>query len=354
MNAPAPPPRRRLSWRWKLTLALVPVTVLFALTEAWARRFRLHQGMSPFRAGSYRDVRIDLIRRGYPTAHDPLLGYVPRPGFASTDNPWRVPLSIDAEGCRSNGPDPRPPGERELLTVGDSFTFGDQVGDADTWPAALQRLLATPVRNAGVFGYSFAQIVLRAEQMLARHPTAGVVASLIPDDLHRCEMKKRFTPVPWFGLEHGALVLRGVPVPDSTHTRLDDDLLRQLMGHSALLDMLFWNAVPRWWVGEERVEYAHEPGSGVTLGKLLLDRLHAECERRGARLLLVLQGDAPTDGALELLAHATARGVPVLDLASRFASLAAADPGLHARYFHGHMTKAGNLWVAEQIAAAWR
>jgi hypothetical protein len=46
--------------------------------------------------------------------------------------------------------------------------------------------------------------------------------------------------------------------------------------------------------------------------------------------------------------------VPTLDLATKFVEAAAKDPGLRDRWFAGHMTRKGNRWVAEQVAAALR
>ncbi len=351
--APRAAPRR---WR-KLAFAAIPLLVLLVVGELLARSFRESRTFSPLAAGSYRDQRIDLIRRGYPAAHDPLLGYVPRPGFASADNRWGAMVSIDADGLRTNGPGPRPAGARGVLAVGDSFTFGDQVADADTWPARLEGLLQRPVWNGGVFGYSFAQVVLRAEQLLARLPLDTLVVSLIPDDIKRCEMSKRFTEVPWYDVVDGAIVLRNVPVPDTADSALDRQYVRRLLGHSALLDTIFWNAVPTWWVGDQREVYVHARGTGLAIAAQLLDRLASACRQREVRLLLVLQDVAePADWSRAdgqaLLAHARATGVPCLDLVQAFDGLAAQDPSLRQRYFAGHMTAAGNAWVAEQVAKA--
>lgn len=356
ISAPAPQPRSRLTRRRKLVFACLPLLALLAVGELLARSFREGRSFSPLATGNYRDQRIDLIRRGYPAAHDPLLGFVPRPGFAGADNRWGAMVSIDANGLRSNGA-PRPAGDRGVLAVGDSFTFGDQVGDADTWPARLEQRLQRPVWNGGVFGYSFAQTVLRAEQLLARLRIDTLVVSLIPDDIKRCEMSKRFTEVPWYDLVDGELVLKNVPVPDSDASALDRQYVRRLLGYSALCDTVLWNTVPTWWVGDQREVYVHPRGTGSRIAAKLLDRLAATCRERGIRLLLVLQDVAePADWAREdgqrLLAHAAAIGVSCLDLQSAFDRLAAADPGLRQRYFAGHMTAAGNAWVAEQVASA--
>src|SRR5690606_4120831 len=130
----------------------------------------------------------------------------------------------------------------------------------------------------------------RAEQLLDEHVVETVVCSLIPDDLKRCELSRRYTPMPWFALVAGQLQLRGVPVPDTAKdNELDQQSVRRLLGYSALLDMVFWNACPSWWVGQEREVREHEPGTGIVLGKLLLRRLHEKCRSKGVRLMLVLQ-----------------------------------------------------------------
>ena len=352
------PSRAPLSRRRKLLFALVPLAVLSVLAEVAARSFRAGRSHAAFAGGSYRDERIDLIRRGFPAAHDPQLGYIPRPGFASADNRWGAMVSIDGDGLRSNGPQPRPAGPG-VLAVGDSFTFGDQVGDADTWPARLEHELQRPVWNGGVFGYSFAQTVLRAEALLQRPGLDTVVVSLIPDDIKRCEQSKRFTEIPWFDLQDGALVAKNVPVPDTDRSPLDRQYLRKLMGHSALLDTLFWNAFPTWWVGDQREVWAHPPGTGRVICNLLLARLRERCRERSLRLVLVLQdqlraGERATADALQFVADARAVGIETIDLASRFAELVAQDPSLQQRWFAGHMTAAGNAWVAQQIAAVLR
>ena len=43
------------------------------------------------------------------------------------------------------------------MAVGDSFTFGDEVNDGQTWPAQLQQLTGRRVINGGVSGYGFDQ-----------------------------------------------------------------------------------------------------------------------------------------------------------------------------------------------------
>lgn len=347
-------PKRRLPWRKKLLFALIPLALLFVAAELFARSFRAGKGITPFGVGSYRDLRIDLIRRAYPAAHDPLLGYVPRPTFASRDNRWQAQVTIDARTIRENG-QPRPAGDRWIVACGDSFTFGDQVGDSETWPAALERELQRPVLNGGVFGYSLAQAVLRAEQLVDEYPTDQLVLSLIPDDIARCEQSRRFTAIPWFDVQDGDIVLQGVPVPDSAKdNELDEQWLRRALGYSAAIDMLAWNVAPKWWVEQEREIWVHEKGTGVLIAQRLFERLGRFCREREVPWLVVLQGHWHEPDAVAAVGHAEQHGAVVLDLQTKFLRLRAADPGLQRRYFNGHMTAAGNAWVAAEIAAVLR
>src|SRR5476649_157702 len=63
---------------------------------------------------------------------DDALGYVPRPGYATAD------VHIDSDGFRVTGD--APASGAPLLAVGDSYTYGEEVKDAETWPAHLQQL----------------------------------------------------------------------------------------------------------------------------------------------------------------------------------------------------------------------
>ena len=66
-----------------------------------------------------------------------------------------------------------------ILAVGDSFVFGDQVSDGETWPAILEKRLNRRVVNGGVSNYGAAQAVLRAEQLLKAEPYTLVILSIL-------------------------------------------------------------------------------------------------------------------------------------------------------------------------------
>lgn len=309
---------------------------------------------APLHFGSFREFRLDLMRRNYPAERDPTLGYVPRANFASTDNHWGTRVSIDADGLRRNGDGPPPRGDEFVIAVGDSFTFGDEVDDDASWPAQLERELGRPVKNGGVFGYSLTQAVLRGEALVQRFPTSDLIVSYIAGDIERCEYSKRYTPVPWFDLQDGELVLQPVP-DDADVTDETTKWWKDLLGHSALVDAILGNTHRAWWYEDEKqVRVPHLIGRGPEIARLLVDRIAAFCRARHVELLLVLQGDASTAEADAVLAHAKAHGVRTLDLVQQFLAAERQDPSLRERWFDGHMTRAGNAWVAQRIAAELR
>lgn len=81
-----------------------------------------------------------------------------------------------------------------VLVAGDSFTYGDDVGDAETYPAALEDILAVATANLGVGGYDPVQALLKLEAAVGHFPKARIaVLSILDDDVYR--MLNSFRPV---------------------------------------------------------------------------------------------------------------------------------------------------------------
>jgi hypothetical protein len=340
-------PRRLPLWK-KLLFALLPLLASLLVAEIVTRLVR-----GPLYFESFRLLRIDQVRRGYPAVRDPVLGYAPRPGAATEDSRWGTRVTIDAAGCRSNG-QPRPPGPR-IVAVGDSFTFGDQVDDEASWPAALERELGQPVVNGGVFGYSLGQAVLRAEQLLASEPAEWLVVGLFGDDVFRNEYSKRYSPIPYFDVVDGALA---VHLPGEGEAIDAEEqaarAFKNLLGHSALLDAVLGNLAKDWWINDEKLVRALPEGRGLPASLLLIDRIATFCAARGCRLAVLLIADVGGEPGRAALARAGERGALTVDLPAILAAERTGDPDLQARLFDGHLTAAGNAWAARHLAAALR
>ena len=282
--------------------------------------------------------------------HHDLLGYTLTPG-------WRGPGSansvhtIGADGLRYSGERPAS-SEGAILAVGDSFTYGDEVNDEETWPAQLQRLTGRLVLNGGVTGYGFDQIVLRAEQLVALFRPSTVIASFIADDIQRMEMSRVWwRDKPWFAIEGDELVLKGVPVPNRTpilpvhiRGRVDQVLIRwpQYLQH---LVGYHWRV--------------HRRGHGLVLAQRLIERLAAL--RHSARIVVMAQyamndfADFSIDkvrrsATQSVLACASRHGLATLDTFQRLY----AEPRRREFYGSVHLNARGNAVAGAALATFLR
>lgn len=138
---------------------------------------------------------------------DPDLGWVPRPGEHAPQGRRTV---IGPDGLRHTGPPRR---GAPLLLVGDSFTFGDEVADDETWAWHLADDLDRPVLNGGVLSYGLGQTVLRAEALLDEHAPAQLVVGVTSVMLVRTDLSWDAWRKPRFTLQDGSLVPPDTPLP---------------------------------------------------------------------------------------------------------------------------------------------
>ena len=102
-----------------------------------------------------------------------------------------VPLRIDAMGFRGSHEVATnvPPGRLRILCSGDSFTFGEGVGDDQTWCRKLES--GDPrfeTVNAGVSGYGVDQMYLAYLRRGLQMSYDVQLLAFIPDDLRRMQL----------------------------------------------------------------------------------------------------------------------------------------------------------------------
>jgi len=330
-----------------VALLLVTLVLIAASLET---AVRIERGKL-FSAEKARKGQLRLIERPI-AVHDAQLGHIPAPNVPGRRfGGSQARVTTDAEGVRMNRSRPRPDGV-PILAVGDSFTFGLEVDDEETWPAHLERLVRRPVLNGGVFGYGLDQIALRAERLLATHPGVRVlIVGVFGDDIERCEYSYLFAPKPWFDVVDGALVLRNARVPDPSEAA-PFVRLRGWLEYSHAADLVFSRVAPAWWLVEGAAKREHDRGDRVAA--LLLDRIAAQAASRRLRIVLVTllpqDFDPGRQPALDALAtHAREVGMEVVDLAPALVAMALSDrerwltPGYH-------FSPEANAWVAARIA----
>lgn len=145
---------------------------------------------------------------------DPDLGFIPAAGLDG----------FEYEGVRISTNSAHMRGKREypverteatrIVAIGDSFTFGQCVGDEGTFPAVMEQVLPdTEVLNLGVMGYGQDQALLRMRRDGFRYSPDIVVFGFHGTDMRRNLVSFRGYGKPRFRLMEAGLELENVPVP---------------------------------------------------------------------------------------------------------------------------------------------
>lgn len=290
----------------------------------------------------------------HPIAFDAELGWVPNQGA------WPDEITILEDGIRSNGSTEVPDTTEPIFAVGDSYTWGSQVSDRETWPALLEKFSGRRVTNGGTPGYGIDQAFLRARRILSRYRFSTVIFSFIPEDIRRCQMSVMFSDgKPYFDFKDGRLTLENVPVPPPSPRQKESELLIALE-HSRLVHSVMKKFFPTWWAADSiQVQDLHK---GVEVACALLHELEGLTKSRRSELIILVQHgnwedlvqhgnweDLAVKGVLSCLSDPATR---VLDLAPALSELKAKDPSTYDRLYKpsgGHMTAEGNQFVAREI-----
>jgi hypothetical protein len=277
-------------------------------------------------------------------AYDRTKGWVLRPGrweFAGRT------ITANSRGVRGGTEYPagRRPGLRRVVVVGDSFTFGEGVGDDETFPSRLQARLGTGVEviNLGIHGYGHDQMLIHLREEGIRYEPDLVVLGYYADDVPRNALAFRDYAKPRFVLRDGSLVLTGSPVPTPAQV-----LAREpFRSHLLELVAMAWRS---------RHPPLHPSPDEVRLTSALLNEMRRTAESRGARFLIVdlppvaeisLPGEPGPSEAL-IVGQAESRG---LALCRTRAELRRRLGGAPVRGHRGHYDAAVQGHVADILAA---
>jgi len=224
---------------------------------------------------------------GYHT-YDAELGWVPKQQRITVRGKT---VTILDEGIRSNGHGEVWDGTDDpVLAVGDSYTFGDQVGDSETWPAQLEQLSGKRVVNGGVDGYGIDQIFLRTQRLLSKHRFSMVIFSFTPDDIRRSQMSVMFaTAKPYFVFKDGQLMLENIPVPQQSYMPQKENPLLIPLEHSRLAHTVMKRLSPEWWLRGAPEKEVRNREQAIEIDCALLNQLERLTKSHGAELIALAQ-----------------------------------------------------------------
>lgn len=276
-------------------------------------------------------------------------------------------------------------GVLRIVTVGDSFTHGDEVPDAATWQAALERLdPRLEVLNLGVGGYGTDQAFLRwrrdGRPRGAQIAILGIWPENVCRNLNVCRyfltLQEGFMTKPRFVIEGAELVLVNSPVATPAEVADALDALRPvgLLKHERWLipwelEESPWNAVrttrfarsmwSRWLRQRLRNElYTGADPSGNDVTVAIAHEFAREAARSGSMPFVLflpmreLIGDYPTAFSFPLAQCMRDAGLAVVD-ATEILAAAVEEAGIdHVFLPSGHYTAAANELVARHLATS--
>ncbi|HYM12215.1 MAG TPA: hypothetical protein VEU62_15880 [Bryobacterales bacterium] len=286
----------------------------------------------------------------------------------------------------------------QIKAFGDSFTFGSDVGDGQTWEAAIEREMRWACLNYGVPGYGPDQALLKYRRTPVR--TEYTILGIQEENIARVVniyrafyMEDWGPPKPRFFLDGDGLRLKPNPIarPEDAGRLLDPvfvDSLRKLdywphynedvLGAPRRLE---WPATwiilshapfflrrgaleirlrvhPTYEDEARRFKPYHlynESSEAFRILARLIDRFAALCAERGERPLVLVFPMEHTVGLLKtygrcvyapLQRHLDASGVPHIDFGPLFAR---EDFARYYVRYNGHFSAEGNERVAREI-----
>lgn len=280
-----------------------------------------------------------------------------------------------------------PPGMRvDVITIGDSFTHGDEVLVEESWPAELARRSGASVLNLGVFAYGVDQATLRYLHWADRNPASTVILGLVAGDFPRSMNLVRglmthspnWKSKPAFRFDgdqvriinspalRGGDLLRELRLGGSSRFLMQDPFMHPLMLQQHFLDRSYLfrvlKSVPVWRSSrftQPGIEEYLSSGEWFEHNIGIIEYLNSQVMSRGGKLMVVFLGEQNSLSALseksELWSSLSVRlersGVEYVDPTRAQWLRWKSDPHSVINAGGVHYTPEENSLVAEEIAA---
>jgi len=282
-----------------------------------------------------------------------------------------------------------------MAAFGDSFTYCDQVGDAETWEEQLAEMLSADIYNFGVTGYGTDQAYIRFREELQKVGTPVVALGLITENINR--IVNRYRPFyydrsgytltkPRFILRGGTRELIENPVRNENEIgKLLDPKFVESVGENdwwfrrnetpalsfpytaILLKQRFWLEIFHRRGGGQIDDVTPQPHANLwanpavrNLMFSILDSFMEESKAAGKasfinllpfreQVLAQMQGRNPKNIAV-LCSYCQFRGYPCFNGAAALAKHAHTEAELN-KFFNTHFTPLGNKIIAGELHA---
>ena len=215
-----------MSRKYKLFFALGYIVLLALFLEGVARlAFSIPKIGKRLEANEDYTYRRNWVREHQKSStathytfdmYDSTKGWIPKPNLKDIKVFDNKILNTNAKGLRGKQDFSyaKTKDKLRIVILGDSFTFGDEVSDDETYSYYLQTMLPrTEVVNMGVHGYGHDQMLLLFQEEGVKYHPDIVILGFLGLDMSRNLLRFRDFAKPRFVVEAGKLKLTGTPVP---------------------------------------------------------------------------------------------------------------------------------------------
>lgn len=329
-----------------MTVTLLVLEVTARLLFRWPAFAHRMQSLGPTgllisQLADYADEEPSLRMVGQ--VWHPTLGWTNRVGRSNAGGTFTA--NVTSQGLRGSKEIAARPiaGITRVEVFGDSFVFGTDAADAETYAAQLESLVpGSEVLNFGVPGYGLDQCLLRFREEGRQYQPDVVVLGLMGLLFFRSHTGFEAWHKPYFELSGDELRLRGSPVPSP------DEVYRRFLWSPRTVDvfLLLREGLTR----SAPSPVAHESA----FDRRLLEQFVSEVRATGAQPVLVLHPALHgNEVASQRVFHETCTqpGVQCLDLIPTFERARASGQNLASG---AHWNAAGHRLVAQALAELLR
>lgn len=274
-------------------------------------------------------------------------------------------LSFDAMTFRKNNNNITLKNKPVILAVGDSYTVGVEVDNADTWPSQLEFKSRIRVLNGGVGGYGLDQMLTRTGSLLKNMTVDYVIVAFSEEDIRRVRQKKQYSIMkPLYKIENNKLLSSRVKMADYP----PPDYFKKIFGYSYVVHLFMSKLFKEYWSKGGLQDMEYEDINEIEISCKIIDGFVEIAEAQKVKyVIFVLLPKHYND--CSLVNHPVAKYIKniskknkrifLIDLQTELLNMKIfnqeKNPEIraffndYARGYHGHFSKEGNEFVAQTI-----
>jgi len=256
------------------------------------------------------------------------------------------------------------PGTLRILMLGDSYTYGNEVGDEENYPFYLEGLLPkVEVLNMGVGGYGIDQIFLKYQYFGKDYSPDLVIAGLYVSMFNRANgsFTHFLKPTFYFNEQSQAIEMKNRHIPDPASVLAQTRKMFQWISYGWLLAQRYRKLIS----GPQQSERKRYYKDVSRIVEYIFYKLKQEVNDRGAELIAAqipqaerfLEKRSLALGEEFFLNTIRLLGVPVINIEREFIKRYGKAKALEDFYIHrpdgilGHFSPNGNRAAAGVIAS---